>query len=46
MTIADFMDYVEQLAVDNPDLLDLDLNGFIINGEFDSPMAVKLAVAE
>ena len=46
MTIADFMDYVEQLAVDNPDLLDLDLNGFIINGEFDLPMEIKLVVAE
>jgi hypothetical protein len=45
MTLGEFMDYVEELAIDNPALLDLDLNGFIINGLSDAPIEVKLAVA-
>lgn len=35
MTIGELIDYIENLAVDNPDILDLDINGFIINNELE-----------
>jgi hypothetical protein len=42
MTISEFMDYIEELAVDNPDLLDMSLSGLVINNEVE----VKLEVQE
>lgn len=35
MTVGDFIDYIEELAVDNPNILDLDLNGLVINNELE-----------
>lgn len=33
MTVAEFIDYVATLAVDNPDILDLAVSGFVIDNE-------------
>ena len=33
ITIGEFLDYVNDLAFDNPDLLDLTLSGFVIDNE-------------
>jgi hypothetical protein len=42
ITVAEFLDYIESLAVDNDSILDLPLNGFIINNEIE----IKLESAE
>jgi hypothetical protein len=33
MTVGELIDYVEDLAVDNPSILDLPLAGFVIDNE-------------
>ena len=35
ITVSEFIDYIEELAVDNPDILDLDLNGLVINNKLE-----------
>jgi len=42
MTVADLIDYVENLAIDNPDILDLPLSGFVI----DNNQVIVLEAAE
>jgi hypothetical protein len=35
MTIGEFLDYIETLTIDNPDLLDQTLAGLVIDNEFE-----------
>lgn len=35
MTVGEFIEYIEELAIDNPDLLEQTLNGLIVDNEFE-----------
>jgi hypothetical protein len=35
LTVGELLDYINELAQDNPDLLDLKLDGFIVDSEFE-----------
>jgi hypothetical protein len=35
LTVGELLDYINDLSQDNPDLLDLELDGFIVDSEFE-----------